>query len=53
MFLETEKKRINNPSIKQILDSNTAKELFQEFYEGEYHSEKVNWSDMTSMFLDE
>ncbi len=38
---------------KQILDSKTVKELFQEFYEGEYHSEKVNWSDMTSMFLDE
>jgi hypothetical protein len=38
---------------KEILDSKTVKELFQEFYIGKYQSEIVGWSDMTSMFLDD
>ncbi|MBR3025399.1 MAG: hypothetical protein IKH71_13220 [Oscillospiraceae bacterium] len=38
---------------KQILDSKTVKELFQEFYNGKYQSEIVGWNDMTSIFLED
>ncbi len=38
---------------KQILDSKTVKELFQEFYNGKYQSEILGWSDITSMFLED